>query len=165
MVEFHQAIEEEDESIRSASECAEPLTPTSHTSESVFTHPFRTSEHIDDDFATPKAPVSIWPTIQDEVVEGSEVGHKSANAGTTDTTQPQKPAHSNKRGLGRRVGSFVKSKLHRRNTPKEDSKESDPDIFLTVSFLALASPWTMGCWCRATPTAWRHSPVPMEKRF
>ena len=128
MVEFHQAIEEEDESIRSASECAEPLTPTSHTSESVFTHPFRTSEHIDDDFATPKAPVSIWPTIHDEVVEGSEVGHKSANAGTTDTTQPQKPAHSNKRGLGRRVGSFVKSKLHRRNTPKEDPKESDPDM-------------------------------------
>jgi protein-serine/threonine kinase len=128
MVEFHQAIEEEDESIRSASECAEPLTPTSHTSESVFSHPFRTSEHIDNDFATPKAPVSIWPTIQDEVVEGSEVGHKPANAGTKDTTQPQKPAHSNKRGLGRRVGSFVKSKLHRRNTPKEDSKESDPDM-------------------------------------
>lgn len=128
MIEFHHAIEEEDESIRSASECAEPLTPTSHTSESVFSHPFRTSEHIDDDFATPKAPVSVWPIIQDEVVEGSEVRPRSANAGTKDTAQLQKPSHSNKRGLGRRVGSFVKSKLHRRNTPKEDSKEPDPDM-------------------------------------
>lgn len=49
------AIEEEDESTGTASEPAEPLTPTSHTSEgSPFSHPFRDDDgSVDDVFATP----------------------------------------------------------------------------------------------------------------
>ena len=50
------AIEEEDESTGTASEPAEPLTPTSHTSEgSPFSHPFRDDDgSVDDVFATPR---------------------------------------------------------------------------------------------------------------
>ncbi|KAF1919410.1 hypothetical protein BDU57DRAFT_427350, partial [Ampelomyces quisqualis] len=55
LVNYRFAIEEEDESTGTASEPAEPLTPTSHTSESMpFSHPFRNDEHADDVFETPK---------------------------------------------------------------------------------------------------------------
>ncbi|KAH8726492.1 hypothetical protein GQ44DRAFT_613513, partial [Phaeosphaeriaceae sp. PMI808] len=55
IVEFHFPIEEEDESTGTASEPAEPLTPTSHTSENAsFSNPFPHHEHADDGFTLPK---------------------------------------------------------------------------------------------------------------
>ncbi|KAF1838436.1 hypothetical protein BDW02DRAFT_481648, partial [Decorospora gaudefroyi] len=57
MTDHRCTIEEEDESTGTASEPAEPLTPTSHTSEgegTPFPHPFRDDESVDDVFATPR---------------------------------------------------------------------------------------------------------------
>ncbi|EMD92852.1 hypothetical protein COCC4DRAFT_87754, partial [Bipolaris maydis ATCC 48331] len=49
------AIEEEDASTGTASEPAEPLTPTSHSSDGPsFHHPFPDDDSVDDVFATPR---------------------------------------------------------------------------------------------------------------
>lgn len=105
MVDYHVPIEEEDESTGTASEPAEPLTPTSHTSESMpFSHPLRPDEHAD-------------PVPQN-----------------TPPSAPEAPSPE-KVGLGKRVGSFMRSKLHRSkdaSSPHESVKsttaESAPRI-------------------------------------
>lgn len=132
MVEYHHAIEEEDESIRTASECAEPLTPVSHTSEGVsFSHPFRTEEHADELHATPKTATGLMPiglaprTAQPETKP--EIRPASAHADAKATAQYETQLQTQKRGFRQHIGSFVRSRLHRRNTPKEDSKEPSPD--------------------------------------
>ncbi|KAJ8115770.1 hypothetical protein OPT61_g2663 [Boeremia exigua] len=136
VVEYHHAIEEEEDSIRTASECAEPLTPTSHTSENVsFSHPFRTEEHGNESYPTPKTAAglmstSVFPctTERDSELETcSTLAQLDAKPPSQSGTQTP----PERRSLGRRVGSFVRSKLHRRNTPKEDSKESSPDQHIT----------------------------------
>lgn len=128
----HTAIEEEDESIRSASECAEPITPTSHSSESVtFTHPFHSEDYTDDLYASSKdttefkPPNSPSPTARQETQSGTRP--TSAPSTAKDKIQAELQAPTEKRGFGRRVGSFVRSKLHRRNTPKEDSNDTPSD--------------------------------------
>lgn len=128
MVECHLAIEEEDESIRTASECAEPLTPTSHTSEGIFfSHPFRPDDHTDDLFATPKPVTNLMPSnLQPQTVR-PEVRPTSAPSDAKAATLSEYQIPTEERGFGRRVKCFVRSKLHRRNTPKEDSKESMSD--------------------------------------
>lgn len=131
MVDYHLAIEEEDESIRTASECAEPLTPTSHTSENAsFVNPFRTEEHTDEShtlkIATCPIPTNLAPHAPERelrpVIQPASV---QADAHSTSQIGIQTPCE--KRGFGRRVGSFVRSKLQRRNTPKEDSKDPSSD--------------------------------------
>lgn len=135
MVEYHHAIEEEDESIRTASECAEPLTPSSHTSENnSFSHPVRIEELADDIYGPPKTHGHVSHGLMSQHMEneeGSKIFPAPGAPDTKDETQAEKHANSGKRSLGRRVGSFVRSKLHRRNTPKEDSKDINQDLHET----------------------------------
>jgi protein-serine/threonine kinase len=132
MVEYHHAIEEEDESIRTASECAEPLTPISHTSEGVsFSNSFRTDEHGDELHAKPKVAAGLMPfnstprTTQSDAKP--EIRPTSAHADAKATAQYESKLQTEKRGFRQHIGSFVRGKLHRRNTPKDDSKEPSPD--------------------------------------
>lgn len=132
MVEYHHAIEEEDESIRTASECAEPLTPTSQISEhATFANPFRNEEHVDNPYATPKAATNLMPSSYAPRASKHETGPEarptSAQGDVDFTAQSGTQTPPEKRGFGHRVGSFVRSKLHRRNTPKEDSNDSGQD--------------------------------------
>ncbi|KAF1939852.1 Pkinase-domain-containing protein [Clathrospora elynae] len=95
-------IEEEDESIGTASEPAEPLTPTSHTSEGApFQHPFRDDESVDDVFATPRPATS-------------DMSPKPLPQEAPPFTQSPTPLE--RRGLGK-LGSFVRGKLHRPPKP------------------------------------------------
>ena len=133
MLDYHLAIDEEDESIRSASECAEPLTPTSHTSENVsFSHAYRSEEHSSDLYSTPKTTMDFVPTTSPQQATKDEARPEarptSAHSHAKDTSQSEAQTAVEKRGFGRRVGSFVRSKLHRRNTPKEGSKDAGPDL-------------------------------------
>ncbi|KAJ4383577.1 hypothetical protein N0V86_001631 [Didymella sp. IMI 355093] len=132
MVEYHHAIEEEDESIRTASECAEPLTPISHASEGVsFSNSFRTDEHGDELHATPKVAAGLMPfnstprTTQSDAKP--EIRPTSAHADAKATAQYESKLQTEKRGFRQHIGSFVRGKLHRRNTPKDDPKEPSPD--------------------------------------
>lgn len=132
VVEYHHAIEEEDESVRTASECAEPLTPISHTSEALsFSNPFRTEEHGDEFHAPQKTAIGLVPVGL--APRATQSDHKpgirptSAHADAKATAQYEDQLQSEKRGFRHHIGSFVRSKLHRRNTPKEDSKEPSPD--------------------------------------
>ncbi|KAJ4991378.1 Serine/threonine-protein kinase HAL4/SAT4 [Stagonosporopsis vannaccii] len=132
VVEYHHAIEEEDESVRTASECAEPLTPTSQNSENAsFANPFRSEDHIDESYATPKAVASLMSTTLAPRASENEARldtrPTSAQADVKFTAQSGTQTPPEKRGFGHRVGSFVRSKLHRRNTPKEDSNEPSPE--------------------------------------
>ncbi|KAF9696672.1 hypothetical protein EKO04_005516 [Ascochyta lentis] len=136
LVEYQISIEEEGESIRTASECAEPLTPTSHTSEDIpFSHTFRPESNTDDLYGTPKTATDFEatnvppPTVRDET--RSEIRPISARSIAKNVTQPKPQMAVEKRGLGHRVGSFVRSRLHRRNTPQEDSKELSPEPCVT----------------------------------
>jgi len=112
------AIEEEDESTGTASEPAEPLTPTSHTSEGTpYPHPFRDDESVDDVFATPRP------------APGDDMRNKAPPQQATQTsqTQPTVPASQHvdrqsppeKRRLGQRVGKLFRGKLHRGHSSKD----------------------------------------------
>lgn len=114
-VEYHFPIEEEDESTGTASEPAEPLTPTSHTSEgALFSHAFRPDDHVPDVFATPRpVPGDMPPKAQEQ-----DASQPAALPASTPPPDQQSPPE--KVGLGRRVGSFVRNKLHR-NQPTRDA--------------------------------------------
>jgi len=119
IVEHHFSIEEEDESIGTASEPAEPTTPTSHSSENMpFAHPLRTDEHIEDVPATSHTAdpnMSTKPLPQD--AERSAPIPLSTRSRTN--TPPQANQSPEKTGLGKRVGLFMRSKLNR-------NKDSQP---------------------------------------
>ncbi|KZM18382.1 ATP binding [Ascochyta rabiei] len=128
ITEYQLAVEEEGESIRTASECAEPLTPASHTSGDVpFSHSFHPEDHADELYETSKPAMgfdavdALHLTVKDET--RPELRPTSAHSNGKNATQHKAQASSERRGLGRRVGSFVRSRLHRRNTPQEDPKD------------------------------------------
>jgi protein-serine/threonine kinase len=118
--EHHDPIAEEDESTETASEPAEPVTPTS---DSVpFSHPFRHDEPADGVF------VSSTPLKQPEqkpMYAAAAPETKSApDAAPAPITRTQSNLKANgqtdnqsslpeKPGLGKRVGSFMRNKLHR----------------------------------------------------
>lgn len=120
IVEYHYPIEEEDESTGTASEPAEPLTPTSHTSESMpFSHHFHDDEPVDDVFATPRPATSDMPT--------KPLPHEASRPPALSTrSQPyvqtsqyfEQQSSAEKLGLGKRVGSYVRSRLHRGHSNK-----------------------------------------------
>ncbi|KAL1604925.1 hypothetical protein SLS60_004466 [Paraconiothyrium brasiliense] len=119
-------IAEEDES--TASEPGEPLTPTSHNSDSTpFTHPFsdpfrnnETPDFLtsaaameDGDLkqlpaATPRAPRVAPP-----------VSRTLSNLKVDAPAEPQSSPAPEKQGIGKRVGSFVRGKLHRAASHKD----------------------------------------------
>jgi protein-serine/threonine kinase len=127
MVDYHFPIEEEDESTGTASEPAEPLTPTSHSSESMpFSHPFRTDEQVDDVFTTPKPATTDVPTRtpQQDAPQLATLTTRSRR-----NTPPQAEQSSpEKLGLGRRVGTFMRSKLHRSKDSPGLSENSKPPV-------------------------------------
>jgi protein-serine/threonine kinase len=120
LVDFHLSIEEEDESTGTASEPAEPLTPTSHTSETM---PFRHDEHVDDVFAAQKPAMVDVPTkpLPQDTVRPTPLSTRSRQ-----NTPPQAEQSSpEKLGLGKRVGSFMRSKLHRSKDGASQAEQSN----------------------------------------
>jgi protein-serine/threonine kinase len=118
MVDFHLSIEEEDESTGTASEPAEPLTPTSHTSETM---PFRHDEHVDDVFATqkPASPAKPHDSLRPTPISSRSRRNTPPH---TDQSSPEKV------GLGKRVGSFVRSRLHRSKDVANHAENANPIV-------------------------------------
>ncbi|KAH9875509.1 hypothetical protein J1614_004245 [Plenodomus biglobosus] len=136
LVEYHVPIEEEDESNGSASEPAEPLTPTSHSSESApFSHQFRdgehgeehADEHVDDVFATPRPPTRDMPpkSRPQDVPRPAPSTASSPASMQTATAQAGQDISPEKSRLGKRVGLFVRSKLHRGNSGRESQPPAE----------------------------------------
>ncbi|KAJ4290490.1 hypothetical protein N0V90_010707 [Kalmusia sp. IMI 367209] len=122
-------IAEEDES--TASEPTEPLTPTSHTSDTLFTNPFRQDEPTDsltpaaamkDDLVKPLpsnlAATPLPPPTAPTVARTPSSPKAGAQA------DPQSAPTSEKPGLGRRVGSFVRGQLHRSASHKDGPNQT-----------------------------------------
>jgi protein-serine/threonine kinase len=126
-IEYHFAIEEEEESTGTASEPAEPLTPTSHTSESTpFSHTLRHDEQVDDVFA-PQKPTAADNAIQPLPREAQAPPPTTLTTRSRQNTPPQIERSSpEKSGLGKRVGSFVRSRLYRSKDP-DHSKHSNAE--------------------------------------
>ena len=121
LVEYHVPLEEEDESNGTASESTEPLTPTSHNGETApFSHHFRhddhlqdhADEHLDDVFATPRPVAPKTPSKHQP----------------PDTPRPACPSEPHgppeKSGIGKRVGLFVRSKLHRGPSTRDSQRHA-----------------------------------------
>ncbi|EUC39506.1 hypothetical protein COCMIDRAFT_10402 [Bipolaris oryzae ATCC 44560] len=121
------AIEEEDESTGTASEPAEPLTPTSHSSDGPsFHHPFPDDDSVDDVFATPRPLPSDTP---------SKSSHEDALPPPDAHTShpPERESPPERRGLGKRVGSLFRGKLHRSHASKDGANQSETSNFPTPS--------------------------------
>ncbi|KAH4213364.1 hypothetical protein HBI95_026400 [Parastagonospora nodorum] len=112
-VDYRFPIEEGDESTGTASEPAEPLTPTSHTSESMpFSHSDRHEEPVH---------VSTKPPPQDTTRP------TSLSIRSRQNTPPQLDQSSpEKLGLGKRVGSFMRNRLHRSKDASSQLDGSKP---------------------------------------
>jgi protein-serine/threonine kinase len=124
-VDYRFPIEEEDESNGTASEPAEPLTPTSHTSESMpFSRSANHEEHASDVFEAPKPAAIDVPSIAlpQETNRHPPLTHRSRR-----NTPPQTEQSSpEKLGIGKRVGSFMRNKLHRNKDGSSQSDNSNP---------------------------------------
>ncbi|CAO2652198.1 Nn.00g004810.m01.CDS01 [Neocucurbitaria sp. VM-36] len=122
-VEYQFPIEEEDESTGTASEPAEPLTPTSHTSEGTpFSHAFPHDEPVDDVFEPPRPQTNdMPPKSMDEARRPGAFSTQSepVSQATHKVESPEKV------GLGKRVGSFVRSKLHRNHSNKDGHSQAE----------------------------------------
>lgn len=132
-VEYHFPIEEEDESTGTASEPAEPLTPVSHTSEGLPFSSFRNDEAVDDVFtnsgpATHQKPST--PLLQNSPQSSAPTSRTQSNTLPVQPAEQQSPPE--KVGLKKRVGSFVRSRLHRAQhskdapNPAEDANGQSP---------------------------------------
>ncbi|KAF2681753.1 Pkinase-domain-containing protein [Lentithecium fluviatile CBS 122367] len=126
-MEHHDPIAEEDESTETASEPAEPVTPTSDGV--PFTHPFRHDEPADGVFlmATPsfKQPEKPLYSAAAPAASTAQSAPAAAPAPITRTQSnlkmngPAEQQPSDKPGLGKRVGSFMRNKLHRTPSHKD----------------------------------------------
>ena len=126
VVEFSQPIPEEDESTEeTASEPLEPTTPTSHYSDSTpFSHPFRHDDPVEGVFIKEKARIKeldpkSQPNSTPSAAPTKEVASPPAPVTRTMSNlksaqnDPLSVSPSDKPGIGKRVGSFVRNKLHR----------------------------------------------------
>ncbi|KAF1840217.1 Pkinase-domain-containing protein [Cucurbitaria berberidis CBS 394.84] len=115
-VEYQFPIEEEDESTGTASEPAEPLTPTSHTSEgtSSFSHSF---PHATTNDMLPK------PLPQEAPSPATFSTQSEPN--TQASHQVELQSSPERVGLGKRVGSFVRSRLHRSHSNKDGPSQAE----------------------------------------
>jgi protein-serine/threonine kinase len=138
VVELSQPIPEEDESTEeTASEPIEPTTPTSHSSDNTpFSHPFRHDDPVEGVFmkesknikeldpksqpstASPVAPVQAGAPPPAPITRTMS-NLKSAQNDQLSASPPDKP------GLGKRVGSFVRHKLHRTPSHKDGPNASN----------------------------------------
>lgn len=100
-------MEEEDESNGTASEPAEPLTPTSHNGDPApFSHHFREDDHLHDHADEPPDDVLATPRPAAHEMPSKQLSQET----------PRPPEKS---GIGKRVGLFVRSKLHRAHSTKD----------------------------------------------
>lgn len=115
-VEFHTAIPEEDESVGTASEPAEPLTPSSDTAP-AFAHPARQDTPVmldsEKQMGAKPAPQPAAPAPATEERPAPVTRVKSNKMSV-----PADEKHHHM-GMGKRVGSFVRSKLHRTSSHKD----------------------------------------------
>ncbi|KAF2714450.1 Pkinase-domain-containing protein [Pleomassaria siparia CBS 279.74] len=115
-------IPEEDESnTETASEPLEPTTPTSHSSDTApFSHPFRHDDPAEDIFLNEKSPVT---EAEVKSLSQSPPTATSSPATLTRTMSNLKSAQQDstpdKPGLGKRVGTFMRNKLHRTSPHKD----------------------------------------------
>ncbi|KAF2114138.1 kinase-like domain-containing protein [Lophiotrema nucula] len=125
VVECQVPIPEEDESTETASEPAEPITPTSDTAPA--SHPFRHDGPDESHFMTPKysmlddtpatpATAAAPPTPVTRTKSNNKLTVQPEQA----TPAPEKP------GLGKRVGSFMRNKLHRQPSANNVHNASNP---------------------------------------
>lgn len=136
-VEYHVPIEEEDESNGTASEPAEPLTPTSHNGEtapSPFSHHFRDDghldeharEHVDDVFAPPRPVAPTMASKRPPQEPPRPASLAAVSSPSLESAPYESGQHSppEKSGLGKRVGLFVRSKLHRGHSTRESQHDA-----------------------------------------
>lgn len=126
IVEYQTAIPEEDESVGTASEPAEPITPSSDTT--PFSHPFRHDDTVEPDrknMAVKPLPRPSTAATESKAAPASGLDPAQApltktksNVKLTSPTDPEKPT------LGKRVGSFVR-KLHRTPSHKDSTAPSN----------------------------------------
>jgi protein-serine/threonine kinase len=135
-VEFQNPIAEEDENNETASEPAEPVTPTSHNSDNItFAH---RSAHDDaaDSFLTAAAAVDSKPLSAPAPAPAPTPAPASRNLDPTSALKPVPRTQSNlsnmsdqslappekpeRVGLGQRATSFMRNKLHRTSSHKPD---------------------------------------------
>ncbi|KAJ4375886.1 hypothetical protein N0V83_001164 [Neocucurbitaria cava] len=122
-VECQFPIEEEDESTGTASEPAEPLTPTSEGT--PFSHAFSHDEPVDDDFGPPRPQTNdMPPKSMDEPRRPAAVSTQS-EPNVQPTQKVDSQLSLEKFGLGKRVGSFVRSKLHRNHSNRDQAEPSN----------------------------------------
>ena len=122
----HGPVEEETDSVCTASEPAEPLTPTSHASEGASSHAFRHDDHAEDGFTNPRllandtTPKSI---PQDAPQPHPQPTPSSARSAPTHVPplQVEQRTRQDRVRLGKRVGSFVRNTLHRSHSSKDGS--------------------------------------------
>lgn len=127
-VDYHSAIPEEDESVGTESEPAEPVTPTSDTAP-AFTHHLRHDDQVPlaqrqsyEAKPLPRQAVRMGNTASVPAPQAEKKPQEpvaaapKGNAKLSIATEPEKPR------LGKRVGSFVRSKLHRTASHKESPK-------------------------------------------
>jgi serine/threonine protein kinase len=134
------AIEEEDESTGTASEPAEPLTPTSHSSEGTpFSHPFRDDESVDDVFATPRPAMG---DIENKSPPQEAPQNTQSQPNVQAPQQVERQSPPEKRGLGKRVGSLIRGKLHRGHSSKDGANQSDTSNISTPNRSPKAKPET-----------------------
>jgi serine/threonine protein kinase len=134
--DYRHTIEEEDESTGTASEPAEPLTPTSHNSDGTpFSHHFRDDE-VDDVFATPRPAPTDMPTkpLPQEVPQPTkslpqEVPQPTQGQANNQTLhQAERHSPPEKRGLGKRLGTFVRGKLHHGHANKDGAHHPESAV-------------------------------------
>jgi len=134
IVEHQDSIAEEDESTETASEPAEPVTPTSDSL--PFTNPFRHEEPADGVLMTstpikqldqkPLYPAAAPDTQSAPAAAPAPITRTPSNLKAS--SQPAQPQNSlpDKPGLGKRVGSFMRNKLHR--TPSHTHAPTLPQL-------------------------------------
>lgn len=138
VVEQHDPIVEEDENNETASEPAEPVTPTSDGV--PFTHPFRSDEPAEPVLvtaaptkqqnqkplypaATPAAAAAATTPQSAPATAPAPIARTQSNLKMSSEQQPpEKP------GLGRRVGSFMRNKLHRTPSHKDAPHVAPSDV-------------------------------------
>ncbi|KAH7112892.1 kinase-like domain-containing protein [Dendryphion nanum] len=128
MVDYHTPIPEEDESVGTESEPAEPLTPNSDTTPSL-NHPFSHNDPLEGVFVHSKpAMTGLESTpLPPSAVSTSAAPKSIACPEPTSHSSPPDQAAPGRPGLGKRVGSFMRNKLHRTPSKTDVPTTSSPD--------------------------------------
>lgn len=119
-------LDDGDESTGTASEPAEPITPTSHASDGT---PFTHHDAADDRFGeTPRPPPAHDMARKSKDAPRPAPGSSQPDpAAIQETPRLDAQPSPEKVRLGKRVGSFVRSKLHRNHSSKDGGQGGQAD--------------------------------------